>query len=358
MKITFVMAASDLSGGNRVISIYAQQLQNRGHQVTIVSRPPKKVTLTDKLRAWKNRRPIPTNQKQRSTHFDTLRGARHQMIESNRPIKAEDCPEADIIIATWWETAEWVAAMPANRGKKVYFLQHYEAHPGQDSLRVDATWRLPMHKIIISQWLVDLARQRFGDNDISYVPNAVDLQQFNAPPRGKQSIPTVGTMYSVVNFKASDVSVAAFELARKNIANLKLVAFGDRPPAPELPLPHGSEFTLQPRQDQIRDIYGRCDVWVVSSRSEGFGLPILEAMACRTPVIATPTGAAPELTAPGGGAIVPMDDPQAMAREIERVIQLSDQQWRAMSDIAHQTATRYSWKDATDLFEAALLRVK
>ena len=39
MKITFVLAAADLSGGNRVISIYAQRLQSRGHQVTVVSRP-------------------------------------------------------------------------------------------------------------------------------------------------------------------------------------------------------------------------------------------------------------------------------------------------------------------------------
>ncbi len=87
-------------------------------------------------------------------------------------------------------------------------------------------------------------------------------------------------------------------------------------------------------------------------------MPILEAMACRVPVIATPTGAAPELIAPGGGMIVPMDDPAAMAREIERIVRLPDEQWRAMSDLAHQTATRYTWDDATDLFETALLRAR
>jgi glycosyltransferase involved in cell wall biosynthesis len=113
---------------------------------------------------------------------------------------------------------------------------------------------------------------------------------------------------------------------------------------------------MRPAQDQIKNIYGKCDVWLVGSRSEGFGLPILEAMACRTPVISTPTGAAPELTAPGGGVLVPMDDPSAMAKEIQRIVQLPDEQWRAMSDIAHQTATKYTWEDATTLFEAALER--
>ena len=73
-----------------------------------------------------------------------------------------------------------------------------------------------------------------------------------------------------------------------------------------VPLPPGSMFVRQPAQDMIRDIYGQCDVWLFSSRSEGFGLPLLESMACRTPVIATPAGAAPELCAGGGGITVPL----------------------------------------------------
>jgi glycosyltransferase involved in cell wall biosynthesis len=111
---------------------------------------------------------------------------------------------------------------------------------------------------------------------------------------------------------------------------------------------------MQPAQDRIKDVYSRCDAWLVGSRSEGFGLPILEAMACRTPVIATPTGAAPELTAPGGGVLVPIDDPAAMAKEIQRIIGLSEEQWICMSNIAFETATKYTWDDATNLFEAAL----
>jgi glycosyltransferase involved in cell wall biosynthesis len=358
MRITFVLAAADLSGGNRVISIYAQRLQSRGHEVTIVSRRRPHATLKDKLRAWMHKRPIPKNLKIWPTHFDHLKGAKHQTIDSYRAITADDLPDGDVVIATWWETAEWVAAMPASKGRKAYFLQHYEAHPEQDSSRVDTTWRLPMHKIIIAKWLVDIARDRFGDTDISYVPNAVDLNQFNAPPRPKQAVPTVGVMYSAVNFKACDVSLKAFELAKKNIPELKLVAFGNRVPTHQLPLPAGTDYTMQPAQDQIKNIYGRCDAWLVASRSEGFGLPILEAMACHTPVIATPTGAAPELTAPGGGVIVPMDDPAAMANQIERIVSLPQQQWRAMSDIAHQTATQYTWDDATNLFEAALSLAK
>jgi len=352
--VTFVLAAADLSGGNRVISIYADRLVRRGHKVTIVSRPRRPATLKDKTLAWLRGYPIPVNRKHWPSHFDGMESIEHRKIDKYRPMVAGDLPDGDVVIATWWETAEWVAALPPSKGKKAYFIQHYEAHQDQDAARVDATWRLPLHKIIIARWLVEIAA-KLGDENISLVPNAVDLQQFNAPPRGKQPVPTVGVMYSVVPFKGCEMSLAAVELARKNLPGLKLVSFGNRNPMPHLPLPPGTDFTMQPAQDRIRDIYSRCDAWLIGSRSEGFGLPILEAMACRTPVIATPTGAAPELVANGGGVLIPIDDPRSMAREIQRIVELPDQQWRAMSDAAYATASSYSWDDATKLFEAALL---
>ena len=348
MRITFVLAAADLSGGNRVISIYANRLANRGHQVTVVSRPRRPVSLKDKFLAWLGNQPIPKNQKSWPSHFDNFAG--HRQIESYRPIGSDDLPDADVVIATWWETAEWVVELPQEKGRKIYFIQHYEAHPGQDTARVDATWKLPMHKIVVSKWLAE----RAVDDDVSLVPNAVDLQQFNAPPRGKQPTPTVGLMYSIVPFKGCDVSLKAFELARQKIPNLKLVAFGNRAPTSQLPLPVDAQFSMRPPQDGIRDIYSCCDVWLVGSRNEGFGLPILEAMACRTPVIATRTGAAPELLADGGGAIVPIEDAASIANQIERIVTLPDEHWRIISNAAYRKAVEYSWDDAADLFEAAL----
>ncbi len=103
-------------------------------------------------------------------------------------------------------------------------------------------------------------------------------------------------------------------------------------------------------------LYASCDAWLFASRCEGFGLPILEAMACRTPVIGTPVGAAPELLAAGGGRLVAPQDPAAMARMIVDVARMDDAAWREMSRQAHHTASGYTWDDATDAFEAALRR--
>jgi glycosyltransferase involved in cell wall biosynthesis len=104
----------------------------------------------------------------------------------------------------------------------------------------------------------------------------------------------------------------------------------------------------------IKEIYAQCDAWLFGSRTEGFGLPILEAMACRTPVIGTPTGAAPDLLAPGGGILVKPEDPQDMARAIEQICRMPDEEWRIRSRLAYTKAISYTWDDATDLFEVAL----
>ena len=110
---------------------------------------------------------------------------------------------------------------------------------------------------------------------------------------------------------------------------------------------------MQPAQDRLPgNLLSLRDAWLVGSRSEGFGLPILEAMACRTPVIATPTGAAPELIAGGGGVLTPIDDPRSMAREIERIVQLPEPQWDVRFSV--RDGFGYSWDDAVKLFEAAL----
>ena len=290
------------------------------------------------------------------SHFDHV-DVEHRIIDRCRPVIDADVPDADVVIATWWETAEWVAKLSASKGAKAYFIQHDETQLSEQKDRVSATWALPIQKITIARWLVELGKTRSPGDEIALVPNAVDLNQFNAPPRGKQHDPTVGVMYSLAKFKGCDITLRAFEIAKSEISDLKLVAFGTQDPNTSLPLPDGVRYIKDPPQDEIRGIYADCDAWLFSSRSEGFGLPILEAMACRTPVIAAPTGAAPELVGAGGGILVAPENPQEMAAAISKICRMDDGTWRAMSDITYQTATKYTWDDATTKFEEALNRI-
>lgn len=356
MKITFVLPYAGLAGGIRVIATYAERLQQRGHDVFVVSIPKTPLTFKQSVKSLLKGNGWPRSVQTEASHFEHVE-VNHKILESVRPVTDADLPDADVVVATWWETAEWVARLSPSKGAKAYFLQHYEIHDYLPVDRVKATWRLPMHKITIAQWLVDLARIEYDDEDVSLVPNSVDTKHFFAEPRDRQPVFTVGMMYAEggrAHWKGCDVSLSAVALASQEIPDLQLIAFGSCAPGTEFPLPHDTKYFRQPSPSQLRNIYASCDAWLFGSRVEGFGLPILEAMACRTPVIGTPVGAAPELLADGAGILVESDNPQAMADAIIRLSKLPNSAWRKRSDTAFIKATGYTWDDATSLFECAL----
>jgi glycosyltransferase involved in cell wall biosynthesis len=82
-----------------------------------------------------------------------------------------------------------------------------------------------------------------------------------------------------------------------------------------------------PGRTEIRDWLERADVFVHTSRWEGFGIVLLEAMLAGLPVVATRVSAVPEVVADGEtGALVEAGDVEGVARELARV--LVDPEWR------------------------------
>jgi glycosyltransferase involved in cell wall biosynthesis len=79
------------------------------------------------------------------------------------------------------------------------------------------------------------------------------------------------------------------------------------------------EFRGHVPQEELATLYRGAACLVFPSRYEGFGLPVLEAMASGTPVVATTVGALPEVA--GGAAILVEDrNPVALAGGIERAL--------------------------------------
>lgn len=353
MKITIVAPGADMSGGIRVVGVYADKLCQRGHQVLVVYPGEQRPRFRHFVKSVLTGKGWPRLSLSSPSHLDGGTFDRLE-LDPGRPVTDADVPDADIVIATWWETAEWVKKFSARKGTRVYFIQGYEIFEGIPVGRLRATWSFPMHKIVVSSWLRDVARVEFGDSHVSVVPNSVDTKQFFAAPRSKQWPPAVGMVYSGGGIKGSDISIRAYELALEAVPNLRLIVFGSNPPSPNLPLPKGASFSLLPAPESLKQLYASCDAWLFGSRKEGFGLPILEAMACRTPVIATPAGAAPDLLAEGGGFLVAHEDPRDMCRAILQVCRLSNAEWEAVSARALSIASSYSWDDATDRFLSAL----
>lgn len=59
--------------------------------------------------------------------------------------------------------------------------------------------------------------------------------------------------------------------------------------------------------DQLRSLYNISDVFLLTSKAEGLGMPILEAMACGLPVVASDTGAITELLSDGRGELIEIE---------------------------------------------------
>ncbi len=70
--------------------------------------------------------------------------------------------------------------------------------------------------------------------------------------------------------------------------------------------------------DELADLYRAATVVAVPSLYEGFGLPILEAMACGAPTVASNRGAMPEIA--GEGALVADPTPDALADAIREAL--------------------------------------
>lgn len=355
MRITFVLPPVSMSGGIKVVCVYAQRLQARGHSVVLVSPPLPAPSVRRRLSLLaKGANPFPPLRL--PSHLDGS-GLDHRVLDCWRPVTDDDVPGADVVIATWWETAEWVARLSPRKGAKVYFVQGHEVFDDLPVARCRATYKLPLQKIVVARWLKEIMRSEYGDVDVDVVPNSVDHEQFQSPVRGKQPQPTVGFLYSSSAVKGVDVALSALALVRRRVPGMRVIAFGSERPGPGRPLTPGVEFFFSPPQTDIPKLYASCDVWLTASRSEGFNLTAMEAMACRTPVVATRTGWPEEAIGTGyNGMLTDVDDVAGLAHCVEQLLLMDDQQWRQVSHNAHWTARSGSWDESTGKFERALLR--
>lgn len=100
--------------------------------------------------------------------------------------------------------------------------------------------------------------------------------------------------------------------------------------------------------NSLCELLGRGSVYVASSLwAEPFGLALVEAMACGTPVAAVPNGAAAEVVGEGGGAVARDDTPEGLAEAMKVARDVDRGQVR-------HAAQRYDARLMMDRYEAIL----
>lgn len=96
-------------------------------------------------------------------------------------------------------------------------------------------------------------------------------------------------------------------------------------------------------EDTKADLYRHADAFAYPSLAEGFGLPVLEALACATPTVTT-TGSAPEEVAGDAALLVPPRDPDALASAIARALGDDAERLRAAGPTR---AAGFTWEATT-----------
>jgi glycosyltransferase involved in cell wall biosynthesis len=189
---------------------------------------------------------------------------------------------------------------------------------------------------------------------VSVVPEGV-AEVFSRPAPPESALPKgirPPYLLCVANRKPHKNLEAAVEvlarLQREHPA-LRLAIAGERFPAWVRTLQRAYALGLGERivdLDQVNDLalhalYAHASVYLHPSRYEGFGLPILEAMASGAPVVASNATAIPEVAGPGALLFAP-DDISGMTAVVARL--LHDREFRERTiEAGRRQVERFSW---------------
>ena len=355
MRLTFLLPVyvSAPIGGYRVVYAYADVLAARGHRVTIVflrgRRPPGgAASWLDSVAGWLwrlkirllNRPLVPWHRLHPGVAFALAPSARDDHI-----------PDGDAVVATAWTTAGPVAALSRAKGAKFYLIQHHETWDGP-AVEVDATWHLPLHKVVVSRWLLDVGR-RLGASELRHIPNGIDLDRFRVttPPADRRF--GILSLYHRHAFKGVPDALSVLRRYHERFPDVPVTMFGAEPRGADVP--DWIAYVADPGQDAlVRDLYNGHTVYFGASLAEGFALPPAEAMACGCAFVGTDSGGCRDYATDGDTALLsPPGDRDGMLRDLTRITQ--DAALRArIQRRGTEAIRRFTWAAAGDALERYL----
>jgi glycosyltransferase involved in cell wall biosynthesis len=188
--------------------------------------------------------------------------------------------------------------------------------------------------IAVSSALADQMRSYGIERPIRVVPNVVDMDRF----RVETPLCLVGAPFRLLFAGILRDHNKNLPLLLRSLARLidgggdyRLNVVGDgevrrecEALAYELGIAENCDFRGALAPDALASEMSKCDLFVLPSRAETFGVVAAEAMAAGRPVVATRSGGPEDFVAPETGLLVPSDDEEAMAGAIREVCEHLD----------------------------------
>jgi N-acetyl-alpha-D-glucosaminyl L-malate synthase BshA len=217
----------------------------------------------------------------------------------------------------------------------------------------------------------DLAQETYQTFNITrhieVIPNFIDLSRFRKQPKEhfKLAICPNGEKLLVhtSNFrrvKRIEDVIGMFAIVRKNIPS-KLLLVGDGPERQKMEnlcreYNLCEEVRFLGKLDAVEELLSVCDLFIMPSEKESFGLAALEAMACEVPVISSNTGGLPELVIQGEcGMMSNVGDVEDMARNA--LFMLKDENLPGFKKAALERAQVFDIHNILPKYEAYYLQI-
>ncbi len=258
MNIALVLPELGVGGGVAVALHYANALHRLGRQVDIIN-----CSASDYTGWW------------------GAIDARVISCASEEHFQGIFAGEYDCAIATFWPTVYFVRQRLVPARSCIYLVQGDEEnfYPEDDEKAREAvasTLSGPETKVVVSHYLQDMLSRRYPDQRFHCIQNGIDLERFTNPEpfmvKGKHLRVLVEGPIGLPHKRVLEALACL-----KNIDNIEvwLVSATEGEIiglTPDLTL-RGVPY------DKMASVYASCDVLLKFSRSEGFGLPVLEMMA-------------------------------------------------------------------------------
>ena len=213
---------------------------------------------------------------------------------------------------------------------------------------------LAEHRFVVSRFWQKELRNEYGlDSIVTY--NGMDESDFSRLPPRSTKVPTVLFVGGLEPRKGLEYLIRAMERVADVVPNVKLVAVAKtgfrgtdqwqtyKALAKKLNILDRIDYNESVDESKLLQFYSDCDVLVLPSKTEGWGLSLMEAMVCGKPVVASRAGGIPELVRDGvDGILVDTGDVRWLAEAM--VSLLRDPALRHRMGIAgRERATQFSW---------------
>lgn len=229
-----------------------------------------------------------------------------------------------------------ILGTPGARPAKVVVSRRVD-FPPRSGLINRWKYSLPDRIVCVSNFIAKVMREYGADaSKLAVVHSGTDPSRFEAAPLSRsalgvpEGVPLLGNVAALAGHKDHATLLSAVPLLLRELPDLHLVCVGEGELRPQIEariaaLGIGDRVHLLGHRNDVPRILRALDVFVLSSKEEGFGGAALEGMASGVPVVSTAAGGMSETVMhEKTGLLVPIRNAEALAKAILRIFREPD----------------------------------